>query len=557
MIYNMYAKYNLLNTFVNITLFAGFISLYLSLETIKKYKKFSIFFSSFLSVILVLGTNLELNSDIKWNILLSLNIFTLTFSFYPLILKLANINWKIANKLKSNNFLKTFLIILFLNMLAYLAMYPGIYHYDAGYQIMEIIKPNVQITNHFSYLYCLVLGNLVRLGKILFDSYAIGFGIFILLQSILLTYVYTKIVCFVNERLNSSVFKILMIIFFGVFPLSTTMLVSATQDTIFAAFFALCLIHIYQFIENDNYFNEKMNIIKFIALSFLLCVSRNNGIYVLLFIIPFAIIVLKGKRIRAFILILVPIILFKAYDSILLPKLGVVKAEPIREMSSVPSQQFARVYTYDKLSINEQEKLDLFYNLEAFNVYELNQSIADSMKGGLDVNYTEEHLFDYFKFWILTGINHPINYTEAFLLNNLGYWFPNKNYYDSRIYHNYLYYDMLDAKIWNKDYVSIKRHSIISPYNNLNHIIIEKNQWKYIPILNTLFTMGFYFIIISYSLIFNIINRRYKLLLPYSFIFGLYFTLLLSPVAIFRYFYSIFIIIPICISDIITIKKSL
>lgn len=282
---------------------------------------------------------------------------------------------------------------------------------------------------------------------------------------------------------------------------------------------------------------------------------RNNGIYVLLFSFPFAVLLLKNKT-YVLIIFIIPILLFEGYNKLLLPNIGVSKAQSIREMSSVPSQQFARVYTYDTIEPENLEKLKHFYNLENFNYYKINPSLSDLMKAGLDNDYTEKNLDDYAKLWISVGVKHPINYIEAFLLNTLGYWYPNKNYYDSRIYHNYAYYNMLDAKLWNKEYIDINRHSLIKPYDRALEYTFEKNIWKYIPIINSLFTIGFYFIIILYSLIINLINKNKSILVPYSVIIGLYFTLLLSPVAMLRYFFPILILMPIIFSDINVIKKT-
>ncbi len=555
MIYDHFSDVNIYNCFVNIIIFSGLISLYTKSNDFKKYNLFSIFFSILLSTITVLGTHLELTSNIDWGIKLVFNILFLSFAFIPLINLCCNKVFKIKATEKKFSFIKYFIILFILNLIAFLAMCPGVYHYDAGFQIMQIIKSNVQITTHFSYVYCLLIGKLVELGKYLFNSYAAGFGIFIFLQSVLLTFVYTKIISFINKRHESKLFNTILILFFGIFPFCTVMAMSATQDTIFAAFFALTLIILYKIYEDENEIAKNSTIIKFSICALMLCLIRNNGVYLLYLSLPISIIFIKKYRLRALAMFATPILLLTCYNKVLLPKIGVIKGDTIREMTSVPTQQLARVYTYDGLTDDEYDILDNYYNVDNFKYYDVNPSIADMMKSGLYEKYAEENLKDYLIFWLKIGKHHPVNYIEAFLMNTLSWWYPNKNYYDSRMYHEYLQYNMLDAKAWNKNYIEIKRHSLIKPYDNFLTFIIEDDNWIYIPIINTLFTFGLYTIIIIFSLLINLINKKYSIILPYSFILGLLLTLFVAPGTISRYYYPLLIIIPICISDINLIKN--
>ena len=122
-------------------------------------------------------------------------------------------------------------------------------------------------------------------------------------------------------------------------------------------------------------------------------------------------------------------------------------------MLSIPSQQLARVYNYNIDVFNEEEIEELnksYSKLENFKYYTERQSISDLTKGVLNSDYVKNNLNKYIKLWLNIGLKDPKNYVEAFLLNNLGYWYPNKNYKDDRMYHPYIEYEMLDAKKWNE-----------------------------------------------------------------------------------------------------------
>ena len=123
----------------------------------KKEKIFSIIFSIFLSLILVIGNQLDKTSNIKWNIITILEIFSLIFAIFPFIIYSLNIIKKIKKnddfKITKKRKIIIFSIIFFFGFLVFLATYPGVYGYDAGYQIMEVLNKNVQLTTHFSVIY--------------------------------------------------------------------------------------------------------------------------------------------------------------------------------------------------------------------------------------------------------------------------------------------------------------------------------------------------------------------------------------------------------------------
>ena len=164
-------------------------------------------------------------------------------------------------------------------------------------------------------------------------------------------------------------------------------------------------------------------------------------------------------------------------------------------------------------------------------------------------------MLKYISLWASVGIKDPQNYIEAHMLNTLGFWYPNKIYYDSRMYHPYIEFSMLDAKKWNSNYIEIKRDSKIPKYKEILEIIVEKNAWQNIPIFSLLFSAGFYFILVIFLLSLILLYKNYEYLAPMSVILSLYFTLFLAPVALYRYVFPIVTILPVIISLILCQNK--
>lgn len=553
------------NSFVYFIFFALFLFTFSKIKILKKgYTVFSIIFSVFLSLVLIIGSQLEFYSEIIWSFATLIKIIALSVSIFPLnylllkyvdkfkIQKSDNINYK-------KIFVITFLIILFFNFLVFLALYPGEYGYDAGFQIMEILEKDVQITSHFSLLFSFILAKVVNLGKVLFGSYQVGFGIYCFLQMTFLSYVATKITVFCVKRIPNKIIYFINVLFFSFFPLYTLMSISAAQDSVFAGLFCLIILNVIELIENKDYWKNKLKPISLGILIFLLCLIRNNGFYCILISIPFIFLSCKNKKVVVLLIFIIPLFAYKIYSGPVFNILGVTKTDIFREMLSIPSQQFARVYNYNLKVFSKEElkQLKKFYpQIDDFKYYTYRQSIADPTKSVLNNKYVKSNLKDYISLWTSNGVKDPENYVEAFLLNSLGFWYPNKNYNDDRMYHPYIEIEMMDAAKWNPRYVQIKRESKFPIYEKILNITIGKNAWKRIPIISTIFTTGTYFIIFIFLFLLTILRRNFKYMLPISIILGLYATLFLSPVALFRYCFPIIMVSPLMINLILYQKKN-
>ncbi|MBP3799455.1 MAG: hypothetical protein ILA19_00600 [Bacilli bacterium] len=543
---NVYLTLNLLNVFI-------FIMLYYFYQKVtidnKKEKIFSIIFSIFLSLILVIGNQLDKTSNIKWNIITLIEIFCLIFAIFPFIIYSFNIIKKIKKhydfEITKKRKIIIFSTIFVFNFLVFLAIYPGVYGYDAGFQIMEVLNKNIQLTSHFSVIYSYFLAKCIQIGQVLFNSNEIGFAIYSLLQMTFMTYVATRISLFSYKLSKNKYILLLSIIFFSLFPLYMIMTISACQDTIFGGIFALLIIN---FIEHYDNIKSKKIFIKIVILSFMLCAIRNNGYYALLVVVVMSLLFNKNKRLLSTIPLIISIVLYKIFTGPVYNYMNVYKEPPIREMSSIPSVQLARVYNYNKSILNKDDlrNYKLFYNnLDKFKYYKIVPSISDTIKNVLNVEYTNNHLNEYVQFWLKVSLKDPKNYIEAFLLNNLGVWYPGKHYNDFRMYHPYIEYKMSNGKEANEDYENFERKSKLPIYDKILHLVVERNGWKIIPVVSAFFNLGTYFLIFIYSIGVCIIRKKRKYIVAISAITGLYITIFLAPVALFRYSFPIVILLPI------------
>ena len=154
------------NAFINFTLFIGLFYIYekeiFNNKLKKSYVIFSVLFSIFLSTVTIIGSELELTSNIVWTIENFVNCILLSIVVFPIvfiIVKYIQEHQFMEKQIKIKHLgIVTFCIILFFTFLVYLALYPGVYAYDSIFQVDRIF--NKCMDTHYSVLFCYILGRI-------------------------------------------------------------------------------------------------------------------------------------------------------------------------------------------------------------------------------------------------------------------------------------------------------------------------------------------------------------------------------------------------------------
>lgn len=524
------------------------------------YRVSSIIFSLILSIITNIGAQLDFNSEIIWRFDTILAVVLFTAFLFPitnfLFYKIINSQfYRRSVPLNRKTKFSIFLILLLVNLAVWLAFFPGIYGYDSPGQVVQFLRESV--STHFSPSFSFILYSFVSMGGNLFGSYEAGYAIYILLQVLFLTYVYTKIVTYVASRFDGRLSIVSGVLFFVINLPIQILSISSCQDAIFGGFFALIFIELLKIYEDPrSYFSCKTNYIKLPLFIIALCITRNNGLYAIFFTFIVALILMRGYRKSILVIFAAPILVCQLYTNLILPAFEVTISsdDSIKEMSSIPSQQLARVYVNDPqlLTENQIETLNYYYSdkLKDFDYYKVDTSIADNRKVHLNVDAIKNHPLGYAQLYLEVGLSAPGDYIEAAALTNLGLWYPSKQYHDIRMYHPLVEYKSSVPDNSPKDSIFIQNTPILSGYHDLLVRIFsqEHNSWQKVPVIRTLYTPGFYFIVSLFVLFIVFIRKNYRALLPLSLVCGLYITLMLSPVALFRYVFPVIILTPVLIS---------
>ena len=354
------------------------------------------------------------------------------------------------NKLTKYPFRTSFVTLMILFGIYMIAFYPLVLSPDPRDQIYMFLgvrtehidwiiqrDPNVFITNHHPILQTYLIGGCLTIGRHLGND---NFGLFIytVIQSIVYGSILAYSIKFMNKHGLSNKYYFIVLLMYILVPMYAFFTVSAVKDTLYTGFMMLFILWLFDIVE--NYMDKKINKKSYIYVFFvmlLMCLFRNNGIYVCLITLPILFFMNKKNRLG---ILLVTAALFGSMqitNKVVIPALGVSDGS-IREALSIPFQQTARLVKYNSSIIDEEDKevIDKILTYDTLaDRYDPN--LSDPVKNKFNPNASKEDLMNYFKVWFKYLLKDPMCYINATLDNTFGYVYPNAHRW-------YLYYDYWD-----------------------------------------------------------------------------------------------------------------
>ena len=163
----------------------------------------------------------------------------------------------------------------------------------------------------------------------------------------------------------------------------------------------------------------------YIAVMILLCIFRNNGIYVVLLTIPCLLIATGKKQWKKVLILLVCMVLYNSfYNQIFLPMVNIQSGSE-REIFSVPFQQTARYVKEHPEEVTTEEADAIRGVLDYDHLAELyNPELSDNVKWTYKDEASKNEKKLYIKTWFNQFLKHPLTYLEATLNNTYRYFDP-------------------------------------------------------------------------------------------------------------------------------------
>lgn len=458
--------------------------------------------------------------------------------FYYIFKFLFKFPYKYKSKDQEINSKKVFFTAFILIFLAWIpiiiSFYPNNFAFDASTQVRMIMYNS--LSTYHPVIHTIFLGGLVKLSYLLFGTYTIGNFMYGIIQATIMNLIFSYCILFLVKERAPRWLVILSTVLFMFLPTHSVLAISTTKDIIFSGLILLLVIKFYYFVTDEKYLDNNKNLISLISVILLSLMFRNNMLYALIIFSVFFIIIFRKKWKQIMVILLIPILIYEAYN-LTLTKLFKVEKGPGVEAFSVIIQQLARVYNKEDLTVSEKEQVSALYKNDSLSRY--NSQISDPVKSEFDSGVLFSNISSYMKLYLNLGIKYPLTYIDSFLVNNYGYFY---------------FFDKLPISgtktyIWVNCMGKDESFSCVDDCNNnfiynLYDDLLEKANYQKVPILNIFMNIGFNVFVMFYTLFFLLYKKKYKLCLPILLLLSLFITNLLGPVALMRYVYPIFVCLP-------------
>lgn len=534
------------------------------MKELRRRITFSILIGSFFGLALHFGSRLadEVFNHHEFIFTATDILFPFTLSFAFTLISYFLLGLKIKEKtaeLKIKRW-KIFIPLSVTSLIMLAAFYPG--HHPADAHTMYEIFETGEYWTHFPPFVCVIIGLFFTLGKLV-GNVSLGFALMIFLQSLLVNFALTEAISYCSKKLKSKLYLVLMVIFFIIHPLVQTLIIRAGQDTIFGGLLLLAGVELLKISEDENYFNKKKKFVLLAILFYLICITRNNGVYVLVLVTITSIIALKNSANRKYFLptVIIPIVAFFGFQNAFINNFATIKDSIFQETINVPIMQIARSMRYNK-DEDLKKELDKYFIQDGscktwlgiewyWENYDRSSGISDPYKDCMRPYLIEENALDFLGLWARIGLKNPEHYIAAPLVFTLSLYYPYAEYYREPKDITYQWHRYIDSYYYSYDYDGLETTKFVTPLKSFLDDFVFYQDWSRVPVLHQLWRGTFTTYICFISIMLVLYNKKRKYLLPLSLAFGLILTVMLAPVVLFRYLFPAVLMTPIMIYIII------
>ncbi len=436
------------------------------------------------------------------------------------------------------NFFVVFVFIFLLWLPVWLAYWPGSLSHD-GINQFNTYYDWVNDTHH-PLLHTLILGYLINLGidMTIDGSAAVGLAIYSVVQMVMLAAILAY-ACHWLRRVKAPLWaRVCVTVLFATFPAFALWSFYAVKDVLFGG---LVLLFVLQLIDVWNggveTLKKPFRVVAFVLIAMFMMLMRNNGLYAVMLLFPFAVLLAKGRRIRIAIVLCGCIAAFLVSSSALIALTDATIPCKI-EFLSIPLQQIGRTLQIHSEAINEDTSgvLETLYGDNPAHYY--SPQLADPMKWAAFYDEVDDNLPDLMQLWVRLGVRYPITYLEAFGVQNLPYYLPG-----SPMLYN-LSMEMIDGL----SYFPIEAHSYFPPLKAWYDEYDDSLAFWGLPGVRLLSDTAFYVWLCIAGIGFSLYIKQKQWIAGFVFLLAIWVTCLMGPVAIMRYMLGLFYTVPVMLA---------
>lgn len=424
----------------------------------------------------------------------------------------------------------------------FLAAWPGVFVIDNVFQMKWYLEGTM--IAHHPILHTYLLGAVLDAGRKIFGTWEAGMCIFSVVQMLFLSAVLAYTVK-AMEACAGKICRLLSVLFYALIPYNPVSAFTGTKDTIFAGLFLLTVVRTYQIVcEPETFFRSWKKISLYILLVFLMCAFRNTGIYIFVFSLPAFVIVCRKYWKRALAVGIAVIVAWGIFTGPVYQLLDVQKGSSA-EILSVPMQQLARAMVTAPEEFTEEQWEEAVAYIPDYELYA--SRVSDPVKDTFNAELFEKEPTAFLGLWAEIGTKCPVVYAEAFFSTNIGFWNPFMKYPDPGTYLAYIPYRSADVGAVGTEWegqVFVRQHSLIPALSTLYEKMTETGGYNRIPGMCFVYNVAVAFWLIVAAIVVCIRRKAWGMAVPFFLLVGLWGTLMLSPVVVFRYGYPLIISLP-------------
>lgn len=515
--------------------------------------------SLFFTVAMLFGTQLEKAQNVNfkdWRLWISLPVLTCLFTVllrkvwdFLSTLETVRLRFAEGSRFPKLPFQKewTYDVLVFCFLLlcwlpVFLAVYPGFFVYDAQDEYLQVAARS--FTTHHPLVHVLLLGGIICGVHKITDSYNLGIACYMLFQMVIVSGGFTCLLAYLRKKKVSKGLRATALLYFGFFPVIVMFTLCSAKDTIFTIALLLLLLCLAEMgIEETAFFASKKKMTCFVLCAAGMMLFRKNGIYAF-GVMAFVLLGFFWKHWKKIVLLL--FMVFALYFTVDGALTGVLHAqnEENQEILTVPIQQLARTYKYNKEVFSEEDVVILHEVLseEALNAY--NPKLSDPVKWRFDNQAFAQDKGKYAKLWLKIGLKKPLSYLNAWLMTSYGFWYPDTviDVYSGNSVFTFTYEDCsyFGYEVEQPGVRESKLPWLDEIYRKLS---LEIAQEK-VPVLSMLYSPGSLFWCFAFCFGYALFRRKYHIIPAYLMVLLVWLTVILGPTYLPRYVLILWFALP-------------
>ncbi|MBU3877064.1 hypothetical protein HGO97_014735 [Faecalicatena sp. AGMB00832] len=305
----------------------------------------------------------------------------------------------------------------------FITYYPGIMPEDASVSV-AISMGSLPWDNHFPVFYTLIVGKLIYIGDCLLHDVNLGIALYSVLQMVIMAGGLGYLLYWLEKKGIRKGVLYLGLAYFAAAPMFGNYAIVMWKDPWFSELLILLAIFLYEHtVEDRMSFLKGRNLFYYAVLIVLMCLMRNNGIYIAVLITLYLLIVYR-KELKKVLPVLVGSIFVVWFITGPVYK-HVFSAENVFvESIGIPLQQMARtVVMGGEMDQEDREFMDHLLPLEKYQEY-YSPNLVDYIKWApeFDTPYLDAHKKEFFKTWWSMLLKNFDLYVEQYLMGTYGYW---------------------------------------------------------------------------------------------------------------------------------------